>query len=165
MTLRTQRSFCAEPSAVAAARSFLCDSLEDLEAEALAPIELMVSELASNCVRHVGMRFDLVVIRADGEVRCEVTDHGYGTPVRRPLDPREPSGRGLAIVDLLSRAWGVDDHDGTGKTVWFTVAEPRHGVPRARTACSPTDRADRRRALADRRDVGRDRNRRSSIRV
>ncbi len=37
--------------------------------------------------------------------------------------PSDPHGRGLAIVDSLSRAWGVQ-HRPRGKQVWANVAIP-----------------------------------------
>jgi len=50
-----------------------------------------------------------------------VRDRGEGSP--RVLSPgvREPSGRGLRIVQAMSRRWGVIPEP-TGKIVWFTIA-------------------------------------------
>ena len=158
MSLRRQASFCAESDAPAAARAFVVGALAGVDPHARDRIELMVSELASNCVRHVGMRFDVAVSREGEEIRVEVTDQGYGTPCRRDAAPHETSGRGLAIVDLLARSWGVDDLD-TGKTVWFVV-EDRRVAPATsgRDAGHPlVDVADRHGSLADGRRAALDR--------
>jgi hypothetical protein len=32
------------------------------------------------------------------------------------------AGRGLLIVNLMSQTWGVDDQDGTAKSVWASFA-------------------------------------------
>ena len=36
--------------------------------------------------------------------------------------PEEATGRGLCIVEVLADSWGVTTHDGSGKTVWFSLA-------------------------------------------
>jgi two-component sensor histidine kinase len=84
----------------------------------------MVSELATNCIRHGRTSFDLVIERSPDEVRIEVTDHGSGEPMMRFPGPDEPTGRGLQIVDMLSGRWGVAHESANGKTVWFTLSAP-----------------------------------------
>lgn len=80
----------------------------------------MVSELATNSVKHAHSDFKISIDDSAGEIRVEVRDTGRGQPVLRFPAPTEPSGRGLRIVQALSRAWGtVDSPD--GKTVWFTL--------------------------------------------
>jgi serine/threonine-protein kinase RsbW len=84
---------------------------------------LMVSELATNCIRHTNTAFDITIVRERAEIRIEVTDRAGGTPVMRSPGPSEPTGRGLQIVDMLSKEWGVEQTSrATGKTVWFVVA-------------------------------------------
>lgn len=92
-------------------------------AETLEAVELMVSELATNCIRHTDSAFDLTIIRAGGDIRVEATDAAGGTPAMRSPKPTDPTGRGLKIVDMLSARWGVERRGGRGKTVWFTIAE------------------------------------------
>jgi hypothetical protein len=83
----------------------------------------MVSELATNCIRHTNSGFDLTIIRSGPEIRVEATDHAGGTPTMRSPKPTDPSGRGLKIIDMLSAGWGVKSESGTGKTVWFTISD------------------------------------------
>lgn len=85
-------------------------------------VELMVSELATNGVRHGQTSFRLVIEQTPGEIRVEVTDGGAGTPQMRFPGPDEPTGRGLRIVDMLSERWGVERDSRKCKTVWFTLS-------------------------------------------
>ncbi len=94
----------------------------DTPRELLESVELMVSELATNCVRHVQTAFELMILRTPEEIRVEVTDHGGGTPMMRSPGPEDPTGRGLRIVDMLSERWGVAHQSLSGKTVWFTLS-------------------------------------------
>jgi anti-sigma regulatory factor (Ser/Thr protein kinase) len=84
-------------------------------------VELMVSELASNCIRHTDSAFDLTISHTRDEIRVEATDRGAGEPRMRTPGPTDPNGRGLQIIDMLAAAWGVQRTSGHGKTVWLTV--------------------------------------------
>jgi anti-sigma regulatory factor (Ser/Thr protein kinase) len=120
--MTTTRAFPAVPASVAAARRFTTDALAGIAPEALETAELLVSELATNCIRHVGTGFELTIRSSAREVRVEVTDHGGGEPQMRHPKPTDVSGRGLRIVDMLSERWGFEHASGAGKTVWFTLA-------------------------------------------
>lgn len=114
-------------ASVALARSYTRRELEHLGVTSPSvhrDAELVVSELVSNVVRHVGGLFDVRWQRAGDVLRVEVTDRGS------PLDLRVPetevlaeSGRGLLIVDSLSSAWGVV-HAPDGKMVWAELTMP-----------------------------------------
>jgi anti-sigma regulatory factor (Ser/Thr protein kinase) len=119
-----RRAFPADPKSVSAARRFVSEALFDRAPEAREAAELMVSELATNCVRHVKTSFDLTIEKLPEQVRVEVADRGGGTPTMRSPGPDEPTGRGLRIVDMLSVRWGVEHDRPTGKTVWFTLLAP-----------------------------------------
>ena len=90
-------------------------------------VELVVSELVTNAVRHgPGETISLrLVAQPDGVITGEVVDQGDG---HAAIDGRDvttdglddgelaESGRGLLIVDRLATAWGVEP----GSThVWF----------------------------------------------
>jgi anti-sigma regulatory factor (Ser/Thr protein kinase) len=94
----------------------------------------MVSELATNCIRHTNSGFDLTVIRNGQDIRVEATDHAGGTPTMRSPEPTEPSGRGLKIIDMLSAGWGVQPQPSEGKTVWFTISDV---APAVAGGCRP----------------------------
>jgi len=122
--MRHMRTFPAVPQSVPAARRFAVGALADSPAATLEAVELMVSELATNCIRHEHSSFHIVILRTSDEIRIEVTDSGSGTPTMRSPGPHEPSGRGLQIVDMLSDRWGVERELPSGKTVWFTLDVP-----------------------------------------
>jgi anti-sigma regulatory factor (Ser/Thr protein kinase) len=117
------RRFPHEAQSVPAARRFATTVLSGASADILEAVELMVSELATNCIRHTDSGFDLTIIRSGPEIRVEATDHAGGTPTMRSPKPTDPSGRGLKIIDMLSAGWGVESETGLGKTVWFTISD------------------------------------------
>jgi anti-sigma regulatory factor (Ser/Thr protein kinase) len=119
--MKLTRAFEHAPASVTAARRFVTATLRDIPAETLESVELMVSELASNCIRHTESGFDLTITRSTREIRIEATDTGGGEARKRSPQPTDPSGRGLQIVDMLSTDWGCDPRPDGGKTVWFTV--------------------------------------------
>jgi hypothetical protein len=51
----------------------------------------------------------------------EVTDSSPALPQHRNYGPDATTGRGIALVEALSTAWGVESSP-TGKTVWCRVA-------------------------------------------
>lgn len=120
--MREGRSFEHTPDSVPAARHFAREVVRGATADTVEAIELMVSELATNCVRHTDSGFDLAITLSSEEIRVEVADRGVGEPGMRTPGPSDPSGRGLRIVDMLSSDWGHEKRPGGGKTVWFTIA-------------------------------------------
>jgi hypothetical protein len=121
--VKDARTFPHEPESVPAARRFATGTLRGVSAETLEAVELMVSELATNCIRHTDSGFELTITRAGGDIRVEATDGAGGRPEMRSPKPTDPTGRGLKIIDMLSTEWGVDQRAASGKTVWFTVAD------------------------------------------
>jgi anti-sigma regulatory factor (Ser/Thr protein kinase) len=117
-----RRRFPAAPASVSDARRFALDGLPGAHEDVRERVELMVSELAANCVVHAATDFEVAITRTAEVVRVEVTDTGTGHPSVRWPDPLQPKGRGLQIVSALADQWGVQPApDGTGKTVWFIV--------------------------------------------
>ena len=117
------QTFAHSPASIRLARQFARRALRGSPPDVVETVTLMVSELATNCIRHADGPFDLRVIRTPGEIRIEATDRGGGEPRVRSPTPTDPNGRGLQIVDMLSAEWGYYAEGRTGKTVWFTVAE------------------------------------------
>ena len=107
------------------ARTVALDWAEGRGEELCFALELVVSELVSNAVRHGSGRITLTLSDTDtgGGVRVGVHDHGRGLPRSRRPDARSPGGRGLLVVGRLSSSWGVErSHADGGKTVWAIVA-------------------------------------------
>ncbi|MEW2395213.1 ATP-binding protein [Streptomyces sp. NPDC046862] len=100
-----------------------------LPIELCADAELLVSELATNAVRHtVGARFLCGIgLITDGCLRLEVHDQdstGRGLPTCEP-GPDDESGRGLLLVEAIAATWGVDRSLLTGgNAVWATLTAP-----------------------------------------
>lgn len=86
---------------------------------------LVTSELTTNALLHgaVTGRGLRVELRLTGAVlRIEVTDpKGERRPEPRAAGPGDRFGRGLHIVGVLARDWGVRDRV-VGKTVWAELA-------------------------------------------
>ncbi|MFF3244814.1 SpoIIE family protein phosphatase [Streptomyces sp. NPDC002870] len=86
-------------------------------------VELLVSEVVTNAVRHTsGRRAELRLVRA-GSLLCEVADEDHTLPTL--LDARwdDEIGRGLRVLSTLAREWGTS-RTTEGKTVWFELALP-----------------------------------------
>lgn len=83
-------------------------------------IELLISELVTNAVVHAASEVDVVLIVDTDRFRIEVSDHDPAPFDGRPAGDDAESGRGLALVDVLSGTWGVD-HSPGGKTVWVEL--------------------------------------------
>jgi anti-sigma regulatory factor (Ser/Thr protein kinase) len=135
--MKKTRSFRHTPQSVIAARRFATAALQDAPAETLETVALMVSELASNCVRHTDSGFDLTIIQTRHEIRVEATDHGDGEPSMRSPKPTDPTGRGLQIVDMLAADWGFEHRPASGKTVWFTITPAPSSAETASSTSQP----------------------------
>ncbi len=128
--MKRTRDFPNSPASVTAARHFATQTLATSPRPIVSAVELMVSELATNCVRHADTDFKLSVSATPEQIRVEVSDGGGGHPKVRSPRPTDVSGRGLQLVQLLSEAWGVTRQPGhAGKTVWFTI--PAQAAPLA----------------------------------
>ncbi len=108
-----------EPQSVPLARSMVREALADTPAAELSDAaELCVSELVTNAVLHAGTDLHLELAVADQVVRLSVRDGSTNAPVLTRHTRTASTGRGLAMVAAIAAAWGVEEHDGTGKTVW-----------------------------------------------
>jgi anti-sigma regulatory factor (Ser/Thr protein kinase) len=95
--------------------------------------ELCVSELVGNAVRHVtGARLHaaptlvsltLAYLPAEACLRIEVADSSPVPPQRqgRPADEDAEGGRGLFLVEAVSKDWGYVPTATGGKAVWCRV--------------------------------------------
>ncbi|MDX3114434.1 ATP-binding protein [Streptomyces scabiei] len=97
-----------------------------LPGELCADAVLLVSELATNAVRHaLGTRFLCGVgLVGVGCLRLEVHDQDRSGRVlpRREPGPDDEGGRGLLLVEQLAQTWGVDRSRLTGgNAIWATL--------------------------------------------
>ncbi|GHE00415.1 ATP-binding protein [Streptomyces alanosinicus] len=91
-------------------------------------VQLCVTELVSNVIRHVGegTPVRVRVARCDGgRIRVEVTDPAaQALPESVTSTADDEEGRGLALLEALALRWSVEQGV-DGKTVWCELAEAR----------------------------------------
>ena len=103
------------------ARRFVDETLRRWDCgDLLDSVSLLVSELVTNAVIHAGSDVEVSVALLPNAVRVEVLDHDPTMPVARDAADDDTSGRGMAILDALASAWGMDPAEG-GKVVWFEL--------------------------------------------
>jgi anti-sigma regulatory factor (Ser/Thr protein kinase) len=78
---------------------------------------LVITELATNAVRHTAHGFSVQLSQTPHSVRAAVGDASADEPARRTALPTAVSGRGLALVAALAGQWGYEATP-TGKLVW-----------------------------------------------
>lgn len=111
------------PAAPAAARRYVREALAGQPDCVVDTASLIVSELATNCVRHAHTDLAVTIEQTESQIRVDIADAGTGVVTPRHPGPAEVSGRGLRIVDRLSDAWGVREYaNGDGKSVWFELS-------------------------------------------
>jgi serine/threonine-protein kinase RsbW len=106
------------PESAAAARDFAAKALAGYPAADDAV--LCLDEMVVNAIRHSrsGLPGGTIEVRltvTDASVLAEVVDQGpLGPPVTVSRDPFAERGRGLVLVEALSKAWGA-----SGDGVWW----------------------------------------------
>lgn len=92
-------------------------------------LELLVSELAGNAVRHGhGLSVNILVKVQAGTALLEVEDASPAAPVVHEAGDDEECGRGLMLVGFLADDWGWRPTECGGKSVWASLAVPETGV-------------------------------------
>jgi anti-sigma regulatory factor (Ser/Thr protein kinase) len=89
---------------------------------------LVATELVTNAVIHAEAGPSLLVLCVRGQrLRMEVSDGDSSRlPRRMHREVTAEGGRGLALVDSLSAAWGtMRPRIGQGKTVWCELDLPQ----------------------------------------
>lgn len=137
MNLAPRSSFmllAALPSEVGQARAYTRRVLGGWQLSAMADtVELLVSELVTNAVRATGgvggpvdervyagavkpVFLSLSVVAES--LLIEVWDMSAVLPLRRVASRNDETGRGLLLVQTLSKEWGCEMPDTGGKIVW-----------------------------------------------
>jgi anti-sigma regulatory factor (Ser/Thr protein kinase) len=122
----------SKPSNVGAARRFVEEQMAGYKEATVDDASLLVTELATNAIVHVGTSFVVGVIADETEVLIAVADDRHD---RVPLLGRMPAAedivemsRGIAIVSLVASDFGW--HllaDSPGKVVWFALGRGTRG--------------------------------------
>ncbi|MYS20989.1 Histidine kinase-like ATPase domain-containing protein [Streptomyces sp. DvalAA-14] len=109
--------FPASPEVVPAARAAVSAQLARWGlGESAFAIEMVVSELVTNAVRHAEGPVGIRLIRDDSLI-CEISDGSSTSPHPRHADPLDEGGRGLYLVGRLADRWGTR-YTENGKTIW-----------------------------------------------
>jgi len=135
----------AMTSSVATARVHTRTLMQKWEVPAVVDdAEVVVSEILTNAIKATTLlpcdgdapepsdRPDhvcLCLFLDDGELVVEVWDPRYEIPKRRDVDLFDEGGRGLWLVESLSRAWGVRWPPTGGKIVWARLTCPTPAPP------------------------------------
>ncbi|WP_262700810.1 MULTISPECIES: ATP-binding protein [Streptomyces] len=107
---------------VSRARSLALDQLAvwGVDEAASIVVELVVSELVTNAIRHGGAPVSLRLIQERGLI-VEVSDGGHTSPHLRRAAMEDEGGRGLFLVAQLTQRWGTR-YTSTGKTIRTEVS-------------------------------------------
>lgn len=116
-----------DPTSAREARAFVRMAIEgQVTVETLQDVLLVASEMVSNVIRHARTPLTLSLELHDAHIRLAVTD---GEPPVRPADhtpadreatAESESGRGMGIIDAVSRGWGIGDTP-IGKSIWAEI--------------------------------------------
>ncbi|TXL87698.1 ATP-binding protein [Streptomyces sp. IB2014 016-6] len=95
--------------------------LWDVPAPLAEDVRLAVSELVTNAVEHGHGSVGLRMRNTGSELSVEVTDDNPAPARLRTAEDDDVCGRGLLLVAVLSKEWGVSDD---GRTTWCTFLFP-----------------------------------------
>lgn len=110
------------PRSVAAVRRYAVDACTAFGwSDSVDTVALLASEVATNAVLYAyGPEIRVRVLDLGLRLRVEVFDGSPVLPVARRAPAGAENGRGIAIVEALAVAWGVEARP-AGKTIWFEV--------------------------------------------
>lgn len=114
------------------ARAFVSRHLLDHDlAHLVDDIRLVVSELATNAMVHAQTPFTVTLGGFENTVFLAVLDGAQAGPMLVVARALDTNGRGVAIVQALSRDWGVTSRASGGKSVWaeFDARKPSTWSP------------------------------------
>jgi anti-sigma regulatory factor (Ser/Thr protein kinase) len=129
------------------ARRVLAERLSAaLPANLLGDLQLLVTEIVANAVRHGGVgedgEIDLRVDVGDGRVRVEMRDTGtQADPRLRTPDLGGGGGFGMLLVSRMSERWGVDHEPNV--VMWFELTFGAAEAPQPAAEEKPRGRTGR----------------------
>ena len=115
--------FEASPISASFARAFVSVHLIEHRLSYLVyPVQLVVSELATNAVVHATTAFRVTLAGLGETVLLTVRDDSRLALIRRAAHAMDEAGRGLEIVNLVSLDWGINEGVADSKGVWASFA-------------------------------------------
>jgi anti-sigma regulatory factor (Ser/Thr protein kinase) len=111
------------------ARRWIIQRCREWECEVLADsAALLITELVTNVFLHAGTDCLIHAAFDRSVLAVTVTDWSAHDLAVRPKSATAESGRGLAILDAVADAWGIQKADGAanphhGKSVWFHLED------------------------------------------
>lgn len=114
---------------VRAARRLTSSTLQSVADGVASDATLVVTELVTNAVLHGVPPISLRIQGGRQRVRIEVTDCGRSMPLRGRAGSDGMTGRGLAVVESLTNAWGIEPAE-DGKVVWAELGKPSRRTSR-----------------------------------
>jgi anti-sigma regulatory factor (Ser/Thr protein kinase) len=114
-------------SSPAEARRQVREFAAEHDVDDLTLLLLVVSELVTNAVVHGAEPIEMRASVEGGTVRVEVSDSDpdISTVVTPPHASEQIGGRGLEIIDSVTRSWGAFPND-TGKIVWAELESKKY---------------------------------------
>ena len=115
-----------DPESVAYARQFVKVVLSAWSVPDTDDAELLLSEVATNVLKHTGnsdQPMHIRIERVGARVRIEVHDPSSNPPKPRKAGVLDQSGHGLFLVEMIAIDWGFSTFT-SSKVVWF---EMKHG--------------------------------------
>jgi anti-sigma regulatory factor (Ser/Thr protein kinase) len=125
---REERTFELDPGEVASARRFAAGVLKRWGCDS-DDVTLAIGELASNAVLHARTHFTVILSLSGERLTVAVADHNPRLPVAVKPPPGAISGRGLVLVEAVSRAWGVRPEASGRKLIWAEFVVSTRAVP------------------------------------
>jgi anti-sigma regulatory factor (Ser/Thr protein kinase) len=108
-------------ASVPQARRFLREVLHGWHAQTFEwGASQVLTELVTNAVLHAGTEIEVTVSLEGDQLRIQVADGSARSPLARPHRDSSTTGRGMAMVEALSRSWGTAE-TAAGKVVWALV--------------------------------------------
>lgn len=121
-TLEATRSFSCDSRSLSACRTFVMKTLSSWHLSQLTDdAMIVVSELATNAVLHARTEFSVSMTWANGTLRVSLGDSSKDLPVVGSPLPTTVTGRGLLLVSIIARRWGIEI-DSSGKSVWAELS-------------------------------------------
>jgi len=102
------------------ARQIVRSTLRGVSSDAVETAALLTSELVTNSMVHAKTDPQLFLDAREGHVYVEVRA-ADGKPAPPDIEPWEPRGWGLDMINALASSWGIEAL-GNGKAIWFDLA-------------------------------------------